>query len=127
MQRRDEPDLLASAEVISPPASMLSEPASIGALPIVQIFPSRFAAGIASTRSDRNAKEEVRVGTGKAGKAAAQHPTQGPDEPLRRSVQEAVPHGEELPHGADDNPISHRVRDEAKRQKLPARRSTGGD
>lgn len=33
------------------------------------------------------------------------------DEPLRRAVEEAVPEAERLPRGADENPISQRVRD----------------
>jgi hypothetical protein len=84
---------------------------------------------MAGARSDRKAKEEIKEGMAKAGKAAAQDHAQGSDEPLRRSVEEAVPDAEELPHGAGDNPISQPVRDAAKRQKPPARRSTlqGGD
>ena len=41
---------------------------------------------------------------------------------LRRSVEDAVPEVERLPSGADENPISERIRDEAEGQQTPADR-----
>jgi hypothetical protein len=43
--------------------------------------------------------------------AAMQNEKRPTDEPLRRSVDQAVPPKERLPTAADENPISERVRE----------------
>ena len=58
---------------------------------------------------------------GNGGNGGAAEPT---DEALRRAVEDAVPEAERLPSGADENPISERIRDEADGQPPPTVRST---